>query len=171
MGKRIVKPYTGGIFHIFNRSINGEIIFGEAENCNRMPTNIAYYRQTEQPVSLSYYLAWCAKNKSPMSLGGDRLITLHSCCLMPTHFHLLVSQNEEHGISKFVGNIQNSYTRYFNSVHDRSGHLFQGQYKIVEITSNEQLLHVSRYIHLNPTTAKIVEDKNCQAPPFSGQVV
>lgn len=167
MGKRIVKPYTDGIFHIFNRSINGEIIFGEAENCNRMLTNIAYYRQTEQPVSLSYYLTWCAKNKSPMNLGGKRLITLHSYCLMPTHFHLLVSQNEEHGISEFMGNIQNSYTRYFNSTHDRTGHIFQGQYKIVEITSDEQLLHVSRYIHLNPTTAGLIDDKNLEEYEYS----
>lgn len=167
MGKRIIKPYTGGIFHIFNRSINSEIIFDETDNCNRMLTNIAYYRQTEQPVSLSYYLAWCAKNRSPMSLQGKRLITLHSYCLMPTHFHLLISQNEEGGISEFMGNIQNSYTRYFNSIHDRSGHLFQGQYKLVEITSEEQLLHVSRYIHLNPSTARIIDDNDLEEYEYS----
>ena len=86
---------------------------------------------------------------------------------MPTHFHLLISQNEEHGISKFMGDIQNSYTRYFNSVHERSGHLFQGQYKIVEITSDEQFLHVSRYIHLNPTTARIVSDDSLEDYEFS----
>lgn len=102
MGKRIIKPYTGGIFHVFNRSINGEVIFDEAKSCDRMLTNIIYYRQTEQPVSLSYYLAWCAKNRSPMSLKGKKLITLLSYCLMPTHFHFLISQNEEHGISEFM---------------------------------------------------------------------
>ncbi|PIV08481.1 hypothetical protein COW38_03465 [Candidatus Collierbacteria bacterium CG17_big_fil_post_rev_8_21_14_2_50_45_7] len=167
MGKRIIKPYTGGIFHVFNRSINGEVIFDEAKSCDRMLTNIIYYRQTEQPVSLSYYLAWCAKNRSPMSLKGKKLITLLSYCLMPTHFHFLISQNEEHGISEFMGNIQNSYTRYYNSVHERSGHLFQGQYKIVEITSDEQLLHVSRYIHLNPATARMISDESLEDYEFS----
>lgn len=167
MGKRTIKPYTGGIFHVFNRSINSEHIFDINTDCDRMLTNIAYYRQTEQPVSLSYYLAWCAKNKSPMSLRGKRLITLHSYCLMPTHFHLLISQNEDGGISEFMGNIQNSYTRYFNSVHERSGHLFQGQYKIVEVTTDEQLLHVSRYIHLNPATAKLVNDQHLEEYKYS----
>lgn len=167
MGKRIIKPYTGGIFHVFNRSINTEYIFDNRVDCDRMLTNIAYYRQTEQPVSLSYYLTWCAKNKSPMSLQGKKLITLHSYCLMPTHFHLLISQNEEKGVSDFMGNIQNSYTRYFNSIHDRSGHLFQGQYKIVEITSEEQLMHVSRYIHLNPTTANMIKENELEDYPYS----
>lgn len=118
-------------------------------------------------MSLSYYLAWCAKNRSPMSLQGKRLVTIHSYCLMPTHFHFLLSQNEEGGISEFMGNIQNSYTRYFNSVHDRSGHLLQGQYKLVEITSDEQLLHVSRYIHLNPATAKMIPDPELENYEYS----
>ncbi len=132
-----------------------------------MLTNIAYYKQTEQPVSLSYYLAWCAKNKSPMSMQGDELVTIISYCLMPTHFHLLLRQEVENGISAFMGNIQNSYTRYFNSVHERSGHLFQGQYKLVEINSDELLLHVSRYIHLNPTTAKLVSDAQLDQYKYS----
>ena len=167
MAYRIFKPYTNGIFHLFNRSINSEIIFPKKSDNQRMLTNIAYYMQTEQPVSLSYYLAWCAKNKSPMSLQGNKLITVISYCLMPTHFHLLVRQEQESGISKFMANIQNSYTRYFNSTHDRYGHVFQGQYKLVEIDSEEALIHVSRYIHLNPTTARIIIDAKLEEYEYS----
>ena len=167
MAYRTIKPYTGGIFHIFNRSINHEEIFSKSTDSQRMLTNIAYYRQTEQPVSLSYYLAWCAKNRSPMSLQGTQLITIIAYCLMPTHFHLLVKQEQEKGVSTFMANIQNSYTRYYNSIYDREGHLFQGQYKLVEIDNNDSLLHVSRYIHLNPSTAKLVSAANLDTYEYS----
>lgn len=102
-----------------------------------------------------------------MHLQGSRYITLHSYCLMPTHFHMLVSQEVEGGISKFMGDIQNSYTRYYNSIHGRSGHLFQGQYKLVEINSDASLLHVSRYIHLNPATANLIDDQTLEEYEFS----
>ena len=76
---------------------------------------------------------------------------------MPDHYHLLFKVTSEKLISKYISDIENSYTRYFNLKHNRKGPLWQSRYRAVPITSNEQLLHVSRYIHLNPTTKGLVD--------------
>lgn len=76
---------------------------------------------------------------------------------MPNHFHLLLRQIDDAGISKFMANFTNSYTKYFNMKNDRVGPLFQGLFKAVLIEDDEQLMHVSRYIHLNPASSFLVE--------------
>jgi putative transposase len=77
---------------------------------------------------------------------------------MPNHFHFLVRQNIDSGISKFMSNFENSYTKYFNIKNSRIGPLLQGPFKAVKIDSEEQLLHVSRYIHLNPFSSALVKN-------------
>ena len=76
---------------------------------------------------------------------------------MPNHFHFLLRQREKNGISIFLSNFQNSYTRYFNTQDKRVGPLFLDQFKAVRIEDEDQLLHVHRYIHLNPITSFVVK--------------
>lgn len=71
---------------------------------------------------------------------------------------MLIKQLKNGGIQEFLGKVANSYTKYFNTKHQRVGPLFQGQFKAVLIESDEQLIHVSRYIHLNPYVADITKD-------------
>ena len=66
-------------------------------------------------------------------------------------------QYGDKGISIFMSNILNSYTRYFNSIIKRKGPLWESKFKYVRVKKDEQLLHLTRYIHLNPVTAYIVE--------------
>ena len=77
---------------------------------------------------------------------------------MPNHFHFLIRQLKENGISKFMSQISNSYTKYFNTKYNRIGPLFQGAFKAVLIESDEQLIHVSRYIHLNPVVSGLIKN-------------
>ena len=87
---------------------------------------------------------------------------------MPNHYHILLRQETENGISRFIKNIADSYTKYFNIKNERVGPLFQGQFKSVLVDSDEQLLHVSRYIHLNPYTSHIVKNvKDVVTYPWS----
>ena len=76
---------------------------------------------------------------------------------MPNHFHLLIKQNQEGGLTEFMSKLLNSYTKYYNTKHKRVGPLLQGTFKAVPIESDEQLMHVSRYIHLNPYTSEITQ--------------
>ena len=79
------------------------------------------------------------------------VISLQAYCLMPNHFHLLVYQTEPTGINYFMRSLATKYSMYFNRKYKRVGPLFQGTYKAVEITSEEQLIYLSKYIHRNPT--------------------
>jgi putative transposase len=92
---------------------------------------------------------------------------------MPNHFHLLIQQLHDNGVSTFMQNLGNSYTRYFNTVNHRIGPIFQGQFKAVCIDSDELLLHISRYIHINPVIAGLVakNDPSLYAYSSYGQYV
>lgn len=79
---------------------------------------------------------------------------------MPNHFHLLLKQKVDNGISKFVANFSNSYTRYLNTKTRRIGPIFQGKFQAIRIETEEHLQHVCRYIHLNPYTSYLVKDLN-----------
>lgn len=88
-------------------------------------------------------------------------------CLMPNHFHLLLKQKEERGISKFMNIFQNSHVRYLNTKYDRKGPLFQSIFKAIRIETDEQFLHVVRYILLNPVTAYFIEIEELINYPWS----
>lgn len=78
-------------------------------------------------------------------------IELIAFCLMPNHFHLLIKQNDKNQMENFMRSIVTRYARYFNTKYKRVGHVFQGRYKAVMIKDDEYLLHLTRYIHLNPS--------------------
>ena len=82
-------------------------------------------------------------------------IKIHTYCLMYNHYHLLL-ETERPNISKVMHDLNSSYTAYFNARYKRAGHLFQGRYKSILVQADKYLHSLSRYIHLNPVTAKLV---------------
>jgi putative transposase len=72
---------------------------------------------------------------------------------MPTHIHLILKQNKDSGITKYVSKLFDSFTRYFNIKYHRKGPLWEGHFKNIIIDTDEQLMHLTRYIHLNPDSA------------------
>ena len=76
---------------------------------------------------------------------------------MPTHLHIVAKQLDEKGISEMLGMALNSYAKYFNTKYNRKGTLFTGRFKNVSVENDGQLLHLTRYIHLNPVTAGLVD--------------
>jgi len=81
---------------------------------------------------------------------------IHCYCMMENHFHLLV-ETPYGNISQVMHSINSSYSKYFNSKWNRVGHLFQGRYKSKVIETDSYLLELSRYIHLNPVKAGLVQ--------------
>lgn len=159
------------IYHVFNRGINRQPTFIIKKDHTRAKLAIYFYRFAKPPLKLSRYLTLDDNRKEVVDKilrQSPKLVDIISYCLMPNHFHFLLRQTSDKGISTFIGNFQNSYTRYFNIKHDRDGSIFLDQFKAVRIETEEQLLHVSRYIHLNPLTGYVVKTKEeLEAYPWS----
>ncbi|MCG2686384.1 transposase, partial [Candidatus Parcubacteria bacterium] len=84
---------------------------------------------------------------------GPPLLDILAYTLMPNHFHFEIKELTSNGKAKFFQKLGTAYTKYFNKRHDRTGRLFESKYKAVEIESDEQLIHLSRYIHTNLTNS------------------
>ncbi len=139
---------SGGIYHIYNRGIEKRTIFLNRSFYRHFTETLVYYKE-EQPLRLSFHL----KGEKPLKQPRETVVSLVSIlayCLMPNHFHLIVRQNIEDGIRKFMALSLNSYTKYFNTRQKRVGPLFQGTFKAKPIENAESFLQVTRYIHLNP---------------------
>lgn len=153
---------TDQIYHVFNRGINRQPTFTSKPEFQRATQAINFYRYASQKVKLSTFLRIDQKRQKKILDILDensKLVEILGYCLMPNHFHFLLKQSQNNGISKFMSNFQNSYTRYFNVLHKRDGALFLDQFKAVRIEVDEQLIHVSRYIHLNPYSGYVVKEK------------
>lgn len=128
-----------------------------------------YYRFSKRPLAFSKLIRLKTRDQEAVfSQLEEKQVEIVSFCIMPTHFHLLLLQLKKEGVSKFMSDIQNAYTRYFNTRFNRKGPLYETRFKSVEVGSEEQLLHVSRYIHLNPYSASLVKTrKELQNYPWS----
>lgn len=163
MPGRKIPLITEYYYHVFNRGVNKRPIFQDAWNYKRCLDQLNYYQYQNTPVSFSMLRRMKPERKQfiwETALKGPKYVEILAYCLMPNHFHLLVKQTSDQGISKFMSKFQNSYSRYFNVKTNRSGPLLTGKFQAVRIESDEQLVHVSRYIHLNPTTAFLIKKFN-----------
>gem|GEM_PF-976892 len=126
-GKR-VPLIPGQFYHIYNRAIAGNLLFREDRN-------------------YTYFLSRTAKYL-PQAAG------LLAYCLMPNHYHFILKiKNEE--FSRAMQKLALSYVLAYNKVYDQNGHLFQGVFQRKQVNDLNYLLHLSRYIHLNPVKAKL----------------
>ncbi len=157
--KRKEPLITGCLYHIFTKSIAGYKIFRSAEDCSRIMEMIKFYRLEKPNIKFSSYKK--AKGKDSFfeeSLHSkEKIVQILSYCVMPTHLHLVLGQLKDNGISTFMKNLLNSYTRYFNLKNGRKGPLWQSRFNSVLIERDEQLLHLTRYIHLNHSSDQLVE--------------
>ena len=141
-----------GYYHAYNRGVEKRDIFLDDQD----------YR-----VFLSFMKAYLSAPETPFLhpvaqvTGSDPVrlrplgsffgkVSLLAYCLMPNHFHLLIQQTPTNGMTEFIRALCTSYSMYFNKKYVRVGTLFQGVYKATHVDSDRYLLHLTRYIHLNP---------------------
>lgn len=140
-------------YHIYNRGAEKKTIFQNKRDYSRFLKTFVYYHFEGPKPKFSNFYKYKLFKPNPQK----KIVDIICYCLMPNHFHFLVRQLKEGGISEFVAKLTNSYTKYYNTKYDRVGALLQGQFKAVLVESDEQLLHLSRYIHLNPISSFLVK--------------
>lgn len=151
-------------YHIFSRSIAQFKIFNNNEDYLRILHILDLYRYIDFNYKYSHFDELTIEHQQAIiaDLRKDNyvLVEIVAYCLMSTHLHLLLKQIADKGITKYLAKVLNSYSRYFNIKHKRIGPLWAGRFKSVLVSSDEQLLHLTRYIHLNPTSAGLVDKLN-----------
>ena len=145
-------------YHIYNRGADKRNIFLQLRDYRRFFQTFNYYRFIGPKPRFSKFAKSDLISFSPDP--KKKLVDIVCYCLMPNHFHFLIKQLRNNGVSTFISQICNSYTKYFNTKNRRIGPLFQGAFKAVLIETDEQLIHVSRYIHLNPIVSGVAHDLN-----------
>lgn len=163
MPQRPVILASGELYHVFNRSIAGENIFAQNQkaNLNKALEIINFYR-FPQNTRLSRFKLLPRELKEEYLKTFNNILPLvevYAFAFMPNHYHFLLKQKKDKGITTFISNFQNSFAKVFNLIHNRNGALFQNAFKAKRVVTDEQLIHISRYIHLNPVTSYIIEFK------------
>ncbi|MBI5138560.1 MAG: transposase [Candidatus Vogelbacteria bacterium] len=147
MGIRDIDFVEGECYHIFNRGTDKRTITEDKFDSDRFVLSLQKFNVID-PIG-SIYESSFHKHEDNEAEHQNRLVDMIAFCLNPNHFHLLVTQLTEAGVSKFLHRVQTGYSKYYNTKHKRKGTLFQGKFGASLITLNDNLLHVSAYVNLN----------------------
>lgn len=171
MADKRVPLATGEFYHIYNRGVARQPIFHNQRDYEQALLTLSYYHFKKPPVRLSRFKELSREDRKmlfdKLAKQNQILVKIISFVLMPNHFHLLLQQTEDNGITIFLSKFSNSYTKYINTKNKRVGPILQGVFKVVHVESNEQLIHLSRYIHLNPVVSFVIEEKELFNYPWS----
>lgn len=138
-------------YHIFNRGVDKRTIVLDSNDADRFIKSVLFFN-SEKPIG-SIYEKTFSQNKfgglTAKNAKTKKLVNIVAYCLNPNHFHFILEQLIDGGISEFMKRLGGGYTWYFNNKHKRNGSLFQGSFKSVFVDKNEYLLHLSAYVNLN----------------------
>ncbi len=127
---------NGDFYHLYNRGVDKRKTFRNDSDMEKFLDYIKNLRYSD---------------------GTTERVDIHAICIMDNHYHILVRQLQENGISDFMHDVGTVYTNYINLGLKRSGSLFEGPFKAKYVSSDSYFLHLFRYIHLNPLD---IFDKN-----------
>jgi putative transposase len=159
MAQRKVPLEIGRVYHLFSKSIAGFTIFRNNSEYQRMRDLLIYYNFINLPWKFSRF---CERKDKEIAYDRyftktEKLVDIIGYCIMPTHIHLILRNLDYKAISTFMRKILDSYAKYFNIKTKRKGPLWQSRFKNVLVETDQQLIHLTRYLHLNPVTARLVD--------------
>ena len=141
----------GEFYHIYNRGNGKREIFHDQWDYSHFLKILNLFNNKE-----NHCLRYESGNFFIPNLKTE-LVSIGGYCLMPNHFHLLVTEKEEGGISRFMQKLSTGYVMYYNQKYKRTGSLFEGKFKSEHVGNDKYLKYLFSYIHLNPV--KLVEPK------------
>lgn len=154
---------SGHLYHVLNRGVDKRKIFLDKADYLRFIHDLFEFNDESPAFNIGYFLGSTTRKKiQQQPLFNVRrqylesrkprklLVEVLAFCLMPNHYHLLLTSKRKDGISEFMKKLNGGYSRYFNRRFKRSGALFQGKYKSVLVKDESHFIHLPYYIHLNP---------------------
>lgn len=142
MARNYVLLENGERYHLFNRGVDKRDVFLDKNDYIRFYMSLEVFNTADPSHNFEL-----AKNK--VRTDQDRIVKVLAYSLLPNHFHLLVEQLKDNGISNFMKRVLGGYTSYFNEKYKRSGVLFQGRYKRVHVDSEEYYQYLFAYVNEN----------------------
>ncbi len=146
MSLRKVNFVKGEYYHIYNRGNSKQKIFHDKYDyfhfvklmfiCNNID-NVRIFNDDRYGINV-------------FDREVENIVSIGAYCLMPNHFHILITEKMESGISKFMQKLSTAYSMYYNKKHNHTGGLFEGKFKSVHIDGDIQMKYLFSYIHLNP---------------------
>lgn len=172
--KNRIKIYVDdGYYHVYNRGVAKSTIFEDHEDYIAFLADLKFYltpvpqnfkgptlKVTTEDRTYIYF-----PSQQPKNHAGK--IDLVAYCLMPNHFHLCIRQTDKMTMTNFMRSLSTKYSMYFNKKYQRVGSLFQGVYKGVRITDEQQFLYLTKYIHRNPLKLVGDDPKKLSMYPYS----
>jgi len=148
------------IYHIYNRGVEKRDIFLKDKDYLRFIVGLHEFNDRNPAFNL-----YRARNLFEVGLRTrlkpqEPPVSIFAFCLMPNHYHLMLQQKMDNGITEFMRKLGTGYTNYFNLKYNRVGPLFQGKFKAVLLEKEAHFLHLPHYIHLNPLDLKMPEWRN-----------
>lgn len=152
MAIRKVSFAPGECYHIYNRGNGKHKIFHDKKDYQRF-LELLYICNQKSRIKVR------SRDLNKSTFDSDRnttIVSIGAYCLMPNHFHILLIENDEGGVSKFLQKLTTGYVMYYNQKYKRSGSLFEGKFKSEHVGNDRYLKYLFSYIHLNP--AKLTDD-------------
>lgn len=145
------------IYHIYNRGVDKRDIFNDKNDIYRFLESIKEFNRLEKIESLANLRKF--KQIGAKLLSGEKLVEIIAYCLNPNHFHFILRQSVDNGITKYMHKILGGYTSYFNIKNSRSGSLFQGTFKSQLIGNENYFNKIIGYVNKNYQVHDIPENK------------
>ncbi len=145
------------LYHVLNRGVDKRTIFLDTQDYARFVHDMFEFNST-LPSNNTCRTEMVDVRRQPSQgsskifnvTHGEKIVDIHGWCLMGNHYHLLLSERIEGGMSLFLKKLNGGYAKYFNERYQRTGALFQGRTKRILIDSEPYFLHILNYIHFNP---------------------
>lgn len=144
MTKRIYPFVNDEYYHVYNRGNSKQIIFIDEQDY-KVFQQFLYLMNMEQRITSRE-----VGDASYSYVRDKELVHIGAYCIMPNHFHILLTQKEDNGVSKFLQKLSTAYVMYFNQKYKRTGGLFEGRFKSKHVSDDIYLKYLYSYIHLNP---------------------
>ena len=158
MSIRNIEFANGEYYHVFNRGVDKRIIFKDKSQQYFFFNRLQLLNTTDNS---KYFNNQRNKHKDQDINGiGEQLVSIVAYSLLPNHYHLLLKQEVDNGISQFMQRLGTSYTMFFNKQEKRSGGLFQGKFKATHLSGEYALPTVSAYVNLNHMHHRIDPTQN-----------